>query len=358
MDILAPFVIHRKRNGLKLVAIITSVLCLVGALSQTARAENTYVITDGNDVTVFTTHSSDPVQVLQEAGVNLDKDDSYTTAPGDGVSEITVQRAQTITVRHADEVLQANSYGETLESLFDRLGIPVDDSTLSSIPLDTVTYDGMEVQVNRLQKYTERYTIEQPFETVYVEDPTLAAGEEKILVPGKAGQLLCTANVEYINQQEQSRNVYQRTLIEEPVNQVIAIGTDTHEPSSIPVIGDGTIVLPSGEVLTYTHADQYLATAYTQSDDGCGHITANGSKVKVGVVAVDPSVIPYGTRMFIISDDGQYIYGIATAEDCGGAIQDKRIDLYMESRAECIQFGVRKCNVYFLGDANWRDNGF
>lgn len=357
MGILTPFVIRRKKNGFKIIAILTAILCLIGALSQTARAENTYVITDGNDVTVFTTHSSDPVQVLQEAGVNLDTDDSYTTAPGKGVSEITVQRAQSVTIRHADEVLQTNSYGETLESLLNRIGISVDDSTLSSLPMDTVTYDGMEVQVDRLQKHTERYTIEQPFETVYVEDPSLPAGEEKILVAGKAGQLLCTANVAYINQQEQSRTVYEQTLITKPVDQVIAIGTDTQTQSDAPIIGDNTIVLPSGEVLTYTHSDQYKATAYTQSDDGCGHITANGTRVKVGVVAVDPSVIPYGTRMFIVSEDGQYIYGLATAEDCGGAIQNKRIDLYMDSRAECIQFGVRNCTVYFLGGANWRDNG-
>ena len=83
-------------------------------------------------------------------------------------------------------------------------------------------------------------------------------------------------------------------------------------------------------------------------------ITATGSKVHKGVVAVDPDVIPYGTRMFIVANDGSYVYGLSTAEDCGGAIQNNRLDLYFDTADQCFQFGVRDCTVYFLGDANWR----
>jgi len=60
-------------------------------------------------------------------------------------------------------------------------------------------------------------------------------------------------------------------------------------------------------------------------------------------------VIPYGTRMFIIANDGSYVYGIATAEDCGGSIKKDRVDLYYPTHGECIQFGRRDCTVYFLG---------
>ena len=74
------------------------------------------------------------------------------------------------------------------------------------------------------------------------------------------------------------------------------------------------------------------------------------------MVAVDPSVIPYGTRMFIVANDGSYVYGLSTAEDCGGAIQNKRLDLYMPTLEEAYAFGVRNCTVYFLGGADWRDN--
>lgn len=358
MDFFTPFVLRRKNNAVKVLAILLAVVCLVGSLSQTAQAENTFVITDGDAVTVHTTFATDPAKVLQEVGVALSEDDIYTTASVDGVSEITVQRLQTITVIRGEETLQATSYGESLQELFVRLGIVMDDTQVASLPLDTMTYDGMQVRVSRKGEYTESYTVEIPFETTYCEDPTLPAGEEKILVAGKAGQMLCTANVLYVNGVESERNVYQQTVMVEPVSQVVAVGTGEQvgQVSDQPIIGDGVIVLPTGEVLTYTRKDQFVATAYTHHDSGCDEITANGAQVKWGVVAVDPSVIPYGTRMFIVANDGSYVYGLSTAEDCGGAIQNKRLDLYMPTLDEAFKFGVRDCTVYFLGDANWKGN--
>lgn len=356
---LAPFVIRKKRKLTMLLPLLLAMVCLLGALSQTALAENTFVITDGDAVTVYTTYVSDPVKVLQRAGVILSADDSYTTENSNGVSEITVQRAQNVTIFYGNEDLAVISYGETVSELLQRIGISVDASTRMSVPLTAMTYNGMVIRVNRIYENTEHYTVEIPFETVYCDDPSLPKGEEKILVPGKVGQMVCTANVTYVNTQESSRTVYQQIVTAEPVKQVVAVGTGKHAgiPNSKPLIGDGVIVLPTGEVLTYTHTGQFVATAYTKTDEGCDEYTANGAHVKWGVVAVDPKVIPYGTRMFIVTNDGAYIYGLSTAEDCGSSIKKNRVDLYMDTYWECINFGVRDCTIYFLGDANWQDNG-
>jgi 3D (Asp-Asp-Asp) domain-containing protein len=77
-------------------------------------------------------------------------------------------------------------------------------------------------------------------------------------------------------------------------------------------------------------------------------ITATGTTVHIGTVAVDPRLIAYGTRMFIVANDGSYVYGISTAEDCGSSIKGNRIDLYYDSVEECNRFGIRDCTVYFL----------
>ena len=90
------------------------------------------------------------------------------------------------------------------------------------------------------------------------------------------------------------------------------------------------------------------ATAYTKTDAGCDDWTATGTLARYGAIAVDPSVIPYGTRMYIVSWDGSVVYGYATAEDCGGAINGARVDLYYDTYEECIQFGRRDCIIYFL----------
>ena len=105
------------------------------------------------------------------------------------------------------------------------------------------------------------------------------------------------------------------------------------------------ITLPTGEILTYDRVISSLATAYCDKGK-----TATGTQARVGAIAVDPKYIPYGTRMFIMSKDGEYVYGIATAEDCGSKqfIYGTRIDLHYDTRAECRQFGARMCWVYFL----------
>ena len=112
------------------------------------------------------------------------------------------------------------------------------------------------------------------------------------------------------------------------------------------MIGNGLIILPTGDVLTYRNEITSLATAYCDKGK-----TATGTQARVGAIAVDPEVFPYGTRFYIQTRDGEYIYGIATAEDCGSKefIYGSRLDLYFDTRRECIQFGARSCDVYILG---------
>ena len=106
----------------------------------------------------------------------------------------------------------------------------------------------------------------------------------------------------------------------------------------------GRLLLRSGDA-RYTLLRE---TRRTTAPMGDARLTYTGTAVRVGSVAVDPRYIPYGTRMFIVSDDGCYIYGLSVAEDCGGAIKRDRIDLYFPTYDECIQFGRRNCTIYFL----------
>ena len=357
MQIFAPFMVKRKHALTWVLALVLSVLCLTVLLAQTAFAQNTYVITDGGQVTVHTSFASDPAKVLDEVGVELDEDDFYTTAAGDGVSEITVQRGQVVYVDYCGKDMELSSYGETLGALLERNGIQTYGQYSVSQSLQTMTYDGMQVQIGNVVQTQETYTVELPYETIYCSDPTLPEGQEQVVVAGSAGQLLCSAEVVYVNAQERSRIVTDETVLERPVDQIVAVGIGAQEEAEADSdalwIGDGIIRLPTGEVLTYTEAKTFNATAYTHLDEGCDMVTATGTRVKWGTVAVDPRMIPYGTRMFIVTSDGSFIYGIATAEDCGGAIKGNRIDLYMPTLSEAFRFGRRSCTVYFLGESEW-----
>ncbi|MBP2628980.1 MAG: hypothetical protein H6Q68_3691 [Firmicutes bacterium] len=84
------------------------------------------------------------------------------------------------------------------------------------------------------------------------------------------------------------------------------------------------------------------ASAYSAYDDGNGHYTFGGNLVRKGFVAVDPTVIPLGTRLFIPG------YGHAIADDIGGAIKGNRIDIAFGSHGEAMDFGRQQVTVYIL----------
>lgn len=342
--------LERKVLFIRVAAILLPLAIALLLLSQTAFAQTTYVITDGDRVLVHTTSATDPKAVLGEAGLELGADDTYTTQAVDGVAEITVRRSQNVTIDYYGEVMEEVSFGETVEELLTRLNLSWGQDDTISLPLDTETFDGMELAVARVVYQQQTYTAAVPYETVYCSDASIPEGMEVVLTEGEAGEMVCQAKVTYINGEESERTVLSERVTSQPVDKVVAVGCGGEETlDEQPVIGDGTITLPGGEVLTYTRTMFAGATAYTC--EGYTGTTATGTEARVGAIAVDPGVIPYGTRMFIVTNDGEYVYGIATAEDCGSMehIIGDRVDLYFDTKAECIEFGYRECTIYFLG---------
>ena len=102
------------------------------------------------------------------------------------------------------------------------------------------------------------------------------------------------------------------------------------------------VVESSGGAMNYSAVMSMEATAYLPTDGSSAGITATGIKATYGVVAVDPRVIPLGTKVYIPG------YGVALAADTGGAIKGYKIDLCMETYSDCMQFGRRNVTVYVL----------
>jgi len=337
-----------RNHTLRLTSLSMAVLCILLLLSPSAFAK-TYVITDGGRTFTYTTFATDPADVLDEAGMDLDEYDTYSTP--DGIS-ITIRRAPEVRLSYRGQEFHVASDRETVGQLLARLGLDVTDHDTLSHPLDCPVTDGMALRVDSCLTRVETYTSTIPHETTFCADASLPQGTEEVLIRGQDGELLCTAEVTYINGQETSRALIRQTQTIAPITEIIAQGTAepvTEEPSDMPIIEDGYIIMPSGEILTYYKTDYVTATGYTHTDAGCDMITSTGTTVHYGTVAVDPRFIPYGTRMLIVSHDGERYYGIATAEDCGGAIKRDRMDLYFPTYQECIEFGRRRCTIYFLG---------
>lgn len=327
------------------------VFCTVLALSQSVFAKNTYVISDGTQVTVHTTFETDPYNVLMEAGVELDHIDTYTTQTNSGVSEITVQRGQRLTIDLFGEKLQVVSYNETVSQLLERLTLDLDENAHLSVPANAMAAEGMVIEIFTTGITMDTYTAEVPFETVYQNTDYLPVGKEVILTQGVNGTKICTDEVTLVNGTEKSRVTVSEEVTLAPVTRIVAVGTGNGKAKTgAPLIGDGVIITPKGKVLHFDSVGVFEATAYMTMPPYTYDTTATGTKVHVGTVAVDPSVIPYGTKMYIVSCDGTLVYGEGTAEDCGPAIKNDRIDVFYHTFAECSVFARRDCYVYFLTD--------
>jgi 3D (Asp-Asp-Asp) domain-containing protein len=164
----------------------------------------------------------------------------------------------------------------------------------------------------------------------------LAPGRSKVTSRGKAGVL--ELRVRYT---QGGGGVVRRTILASAV-------TVVPKPRVV-VEGIGGTPLASFEAHGLTrmitmarNAIEMLATAYTADCAGCGGMTAIGRRAGFGIVAVDPRVIPLGTRLFIPG------YGVAIAGDTGGDIVGNRIDLGFDTLRDAMLFGRHDVKVYRL----------
>lgn len=312
-----------------------------------------YTIEDGQQSRTVRTFSRDAETVLQKANVTLSEHDVYRTEKSDHGTVITVSRAQAITVFVENQARKAYTQGETVKSLLQSLNAPVAEPWRVSASLTEQTFDGMEIRVDRVEEKPYLQIENTPFDILYCKDPSMPAGTEEILRQGIDGTREHSGQAVWVNGQLESFAVSEVTVTAEPVAQIVAVGTGDNEGESrvFPLVGENFLYTASGECLFYSYVDTYNATAYTSWVADVTGTTACGTPARVGAVAVDPKVIPYFTKMYIVSKDGVFDYGVSSAEDCGGAVKGKIIDLFFNSLSDCYAFGRRDVYVYFLAES-------
>ncbi|PRX41682.1 3D (Asp-Asp-Asp) domain-containing protein [Planifilum fimeticola] len=203
-------------------------------------------------------------------------------------------------------------------------------------PLDERIKNNMLIVVDRVEKRIKKKVETVPYKTVKKKDPQLADGEEKVEKEGKKGKRIFEVIVTYKN--GKSIDTAEK-LIEEidPVNKVVKVGTGENVTAA-----ETTARAAAGRIAGHEYVKTMMAetTGYTHT----GSRTATGTWPKRGTLAVDPRVIPLGTKIYIPG------YGVGVAEDTGGAVKGNVIDLFFETRNEAIRWGRRNVTVYILKD--------
>ena len=265
-------------------------------------------------------------------------------------NDLLLSAGQDVTVTYQDAATSAVSREETVSQLLSRLGIQPSPLEMVSVAfLDS----GVEINISSELVFYEHVSTVTEHEVVYQYNNQKPDWYENVIQEGSDGEYSETYEIIYQDGVETARQLID-VVDTQPVPAIIEKGTIANfANNSDPVAsidtnddGSGTITLENGQVLTFSEARTMKGTAYTAAEGKVGTITATGTTVRLGVVAVDRKVLPLGTKVYVVSNDGQYTYGFAIAEDTG--VRGNMIDLYMNTYNDCIQFGVRDCTVYVL----------
>ncbi len=329
----------RGKVLISLIAAIT-LLCLLTSF-VVLRFNRVTVIEDGKEIAAFTTAQTEQARLLEIAGVTPGGEDKVEmTVSGNNIA-ISIKRAFPVTITADEHIITVMvTEGHTVAQVLKMAGVSLGDKDRLSADKTTLVSAGMEISLVRCSARTVTVTKELDFAKVTEKTDELYVGESKIKQEGKNGEQVLTYEVVYEDGKEISRKLVKTTVTKAAADEIKLVGTK-EKKTVAPAKNGGSVDLGDARMIKVT------ATAYCNTSDG-GQLTAMGKVPTYGTVAVDPSVIPLGSKLYICSADGSYVYGYAVAGDTGGAIKGNKIDLFLGSESECRAFGRRQMCVYIL----------
>ena len=284
---------------------------------------------------------------LSENGIGLNDGDELSCNKEDVVyegMEVVISRAFPVSVIADGETYKLNMASGTVAD------------ALISASLNTVLTKGMTIKVTRVT-YKER-TVDEvlPFTTQKKNNANLYTDQSKTLQKGVNGRQNVTYKDKYVDGKLKESVKINSVVTKAATERILEVGTKRRPTTSANGISTiSTLSAPSslqigknGVPTSYKRVITGTASAYSG-----GGVTATGKSVRPGYIAVNPNQIPYGTKMWIVSNDGSYVYGYASAEDTGGFIywsgsSSTVCDLYFDSEGQASAFGRRGVTIYIL----------
>ena len=296
---------------------------------------------------------------LSENGIALNDGDELSCNREDIVREgieVVISRAFPVTVVADGETYKLNMASGTVADALNKAVVTIDDDDIISASLDTALTSGMTIKVTRVE-YKER-TVDEvlPFTTQKKNNANLYTDQTKTIRKGVNGRQNVTYKDKYVNGKLVESVKIKSVVTKAATERILEVGTKRRPTvSANGIYTVSTLSAPSslqigknGVPTSYKRVITGTASAYSG-----GGVTATGKYVRPGYIAVNPNQIPYGTKMWIVSNDGSYVYGYASAEDTGGFIywsgsSSTVCDLYFDSEGQASAFGRRGVTIYIL----------
>ena len=304
------------------------------------QAEEVTISVDEKEATVWTTEKL-VENILEEANIKVAEHDELSLALNSEVgadNKIDIQKAFQLTLVDGKEKRQVWSTSTTVANFLEEQKVTLGEFDRVNYKMTDKVKADSKVKVVRVEKVTDVVEESIAFSTEKKKDSSILKGKEKVVKAGEKGKVERTYEIVKENGKVVTKTLLDEEVIEEPVTEVVSVGTKVVTASVSRSTTSGAE--PDGK-------EFYVeSTAYTPYCAGCSGVTATGINVRantgIKVVAVDPSVIPLGSKVWV---EG---YGYAIAGDTGGAIKGHKIDILVHSKAEAYKWGRKKVRIKVL----------
>lgn len=294
---------------------------------------------------------------LKQCGIELLDGDVISCEMNQEIYEgmdIVITRAFPVTVRADGQVMKINIACGSVSDVLDKAVITVDDDDIISKPLDTPVTKGMTIKITRVEYKERQVTSKIKFTTKTEKDAKLYEDQSKIKQKGADGEKITTYKDKYVDGKLKNSTAIKTDITKEPIEQIKLVGTKSrgYAASGIKTVSwltpPSSLKLKGNVPTSYKRKITGTASAYSG-----GGRTATGKSAQPGYIAVNPRQIPYHTKMWIVSNDGRFVYGYASAEDTGGFVNwggnsSTICDLYFPTTSSAYAFGRRSITIYIL----------
>jgi len=308
------------------------VLALLILVSFTATgfaiAHKKVTIKDGSNSMVVSTFAGDVKTLLEQEGVKLGPCDTIVPGLNDPIkdgSTIRINRGFTVTIVADGKKRQVTTGPKKVKDILEAAGIVLGSEDIVRPAQEFRVEEETTIEINCVTKKQVVVDKKIPYKTVRQPDRTLEKGIERIKQRGIEGIERQVFEVTYVDGKEKDRRLISSKVVKEPRPKIVALGTIS-------------LASRGGAQFRFKRVITAVATAYTYT----GRPTATGIRPSVGTVAVDPDVIPLGSRLYI---EG---YGFGVAQDIGSGINGNRVDVFLETREAALRWGRKRVKVYIL----------
>lgn len=339
----ALHLVTSKTLWLSLIAVVIS-----ATIFASSYINNVIYIVDGDNTSVTVTAERDPMEILAEEEIVTTENDliTFTSPDENNVGQVVIQRGFPVRVTVDSETHTVNWFGGTVADLLDKTSVTMGahDKITHSLDKDLVPYDNVEITRVDFRSYD--VSVKLPKNVVKKSTSLIKNGTSRVIAPGEDGLRVDTYDEILENGVVVETMLSGSSVTKEPVEELMLVGNGSaisnfDFSAQYPLDANGIPV----NYKSVTH--NRIATGYWRAGRPWG---ASGQYCEAGTVAVRAAEYPYGSKLYIRTASGNFIYGYAVPNDTGSGLMQGIIDvdLYYETFRESQLNGRRMVDIYVL----------